>query len=117
MHVFLPSFYCDPDFLAVQACLCMYKLLLKYHDPQIAIYLEENNITPEIYAFNWFITLFSSKMPIDLVYKLWIQMIQAWDMLAFFNIAVALVLFNKDKIRWVDKFELPIFMANLTFEN
>lgn len=77
MHVFLPSFYCDPDFLAVQACLCMYKLLLKYHDPQIAIYLEENNITPEIYAFNWFITLFSSKMPIDLVYKLWIQMIQA----------------------------------------
>lgn len=56
-------------------------------------------------------------MPIDLVYKLWIHIIQARDMLAFFNIAVALVLFNKDKIRRVEKFELPIFMANLTFEN
>ncbi len=85
----------------------MYKLLLKYHDPQLSNYLETNNITPEMYAFNWFITLYASKMSMELVYKLWIEIINDRDTLNFFNLAVALVLQNKSKILKTEKFELP----------
>jgi len=60
-----------------------------------------------MYAFNWFITLFGSKLQMDLVYKLWYEIIVDWDVLAFFNIAVALVLHNKSWIWTIDKFELP----------
>lgn len=43
----------------------------------------------------------------ELVYKLWHEIIVDWDVLAFFNIAVALVLHNKSWIWTIDRFELP----------
>lgn len=79
MHIFIPTFYNDEDFLSLQCSLGLFSLLLKYHDPEIALYLKRCKITSDIYAFNWFITLFASKLPLDLTYTLWDFIIQEGD--------------------------------------
>jgi hypothetical protein len=79
MHIFLPTFYSDSEFLSLQCSLGLFELLLKYHDPEVALFLRNCKISSDIYAFNWFITLFASKLPLDLVYILWDFIIQEGD--------------------------------------
>lgn len=38
------------------------KLLLKYHDPEVALVLENAQVTPEMYATSWFFTIFANKI-------------------------------------------------------
>lgn len=49
----------------------MLRLLLRYHDPTLASYLEENGVTPEMYATPWFLTYFSNKLEKEVLYHLW----------------------------------------------
>lgn len=79
MHLFLPTFYNDVDFLSLQCSLGLFELLLKYHDPEIALYLRACKVSSDIYAFNWFITIFASKLSIDSCYALWDLIIQEGD--------------------------------------
>lgn len=79
MHKFLPTFYNDVDFLSLQCSLGLFGLLLKYHDPEVALYLRRCRITCDLYAFNWFITFFSSKLPLELSFLLWDFIIQEGD--------------------------------------
>lgn len=44
MHIFLPTFYNDVEFLSLQCSLGMFALLLKYHDPEVALYLRKCKI-------------------------------------------------------------------------
>lgn len=56
---YLTTFYQDEDFLTLQIALTFLQLLLKYHDPELALYLESNSVTPEIYSIPWFLTFFA----------------------------------------------------------
>ena len=56
---FLPNAYVDNDFLGLQCSLKILVILLKYHDPKLYAFLMANDMTPEIYATPWFLTLFS----------------------------------------------------------
>lgn len=47
------------EFITIQICFQFFNLLMKYHDPYLCHYLEINMISPEIYAFPWFLTLFA----------------------------------------------------------
>ena len=114
MYVFLPTFYLDSEFHSIQACLCMFKLLLQFHEPTVANYLEEHNITADIYAYNWFLTYFSSKLALDPLYRLWEKIIRERDVFMIFYISVAILIRNKELIYATDKFELPSLMAGLT---
>lgn len=71
VYSFIPNFYLDTDFHSIQASLQLFKLLLKYHEPMLANYLEICNITPDIFAYNWFLTFFSQCLTFDSLYVFW----------------------------------------------
>lgn len=114
MHLFVPTFYNDADFLSLQWSLGMFSLLLKYHDPEVALYLRRCKISWDIYAFSWFITLFASKLPLELEYKLLDFYVQEADCLMIFYVATAFMMFHRNEILATEEFMLPQTMANLT---
>ena len=51
--------YCCSDSIAyLQKSLRLFQLLLEYHDPVLACHFIECDFYPELYAPNWFLTLF-----------------------------------------------------------
>ena len=109
------NLFVDDEFYHLQACLATFKLLLKYHDPGLARYLEHNYVTCEMYAIPWFITYFSSKLDTaELVIELWDRIAQKnGDVIFIFFFAVALVLENEGRIRGADSASLPEIMTSL----
>jgi hypothetical protein len=70
--LFLPAAYgADDDFMGLQCSLQFLRLLLLYHDPELAKLLEQHSVTPELFATPWLITLMARGVPIDVVYVLW----------------------------------------------
>ena len=116
MHIFLPTFYNDPDFFSLQWSLGLFGLLLKYHDSEVALYLRRCKITCDIYAFNWFITLFASKLPLDLAHILLDFIIQDGDWMMIFYISTAFIMHHRQEILMADEYILPQTMTGLTLK-
>jgi hypothetical protein len=43
---------------------------MKYHDPNLFNYMQKNDVTPELYATPWFITIFASNIIINQPFKI-----------------------------------------------
>ena len=54
---YLPCMFVDKEFKALQAQFLLFRLLIRYYDPEISIFLAANNIEPELYCMPWFLTL------------------------------------------------------------
>jgi len=117
MHIFFPTFYNDTEFLSLQCSLGLFGLLLKYHDPEVALYLRRYKVTCDIYAFNWFITLFASKLPLDLALILWDLIIQEGDWMMIFYVSTAFVMYHRQEILKAEEYILPQTMTNLTLKS
>ena len=61
VKIFMPTLFFDDDFICLQSCFCLLRLLLKYHDPEICNVLLTAGVPPELYATSWFFTLFANK--------------------------------------------------------
>ena len=59
VDAFLPTMFLDDNFVCLQSCFCLLRLLLKYHDPAICNVLSSNSVDPQLYAMKWFFTMFS----------------------------------------------------------
>ena len=46
-------------FFSLQTSLSLLNLLLKYHDPEMLILLDNCFLTPEVYATSWILTIFA----------------------------------------------------------
>jgi hypothetical protein len=69
---YLPNIFINEDFVALQSCMALLRLLFKYHAPNLYCFLEKHSITIEMYAIPWIITYFSTKMDSpELVLQLW----------------------------------------------
>ena len=112
---FQTNLFVDDEFCHLQACLATFKILLKYHNPDLARYLEHNYVTCEMYAIPWFITYFSSKIDTaELVIEFWDRLAQKnGDFTFIFFFAVALVLNNEMRIMSVDSASLPEVMTTM----
>jgi len=60
MKVYTPKFYNDEEFLALEYSFVLITVLLKYHDPELSLYMESKGITPELYSTSWLLTLFAA---------------------------------------------------------
>ena len=59
----LPNIYVDENFKSLQHSFKVFRLLLLYHDPQVCMLLDQNDVVPELYATPWFVTCFSRDLP------------------------------------------------------
>lgn len=109
---FQANIFIDNDFNALQSCLTLLKLLLKYHDPAVFKHLEMNCVIPEMYSIPWFITYFASRMAsAELVLEFWERLMQqkegTGDPQFVFFFSVALIVYNKKSIFSCDQADLP----------
>lgn len=114
---YLPNIFINEDFVALQSCMALLRLLFKYHAPNLYCFLEKHNITIEMYAIPWIITYFSTKMDCpELVLTLWNIVAgqePPHDVSYIFFFAVAMVIDSQEEIMQVDEVSLPVVMAGL----
>ncbi|XP_073520076.1 TBC1 domain family member 4 isoform X3 [Phyllobates terribilis] len=93
-----------PDMMSLQ--IQMYQLSRLLHDYHRDLYnhLEENEISPSLYAAPWFLTLFASQFPLGFVARVFdIIFVQGTEVI--FKVALSLLSNNKECIMACDSFE------------
>lgn len=77
---FMPTMFIEDDFISLQSCFSLLRILLKYHDPQVYLALQNAGATPELFATSWFITYFSNKCEnIEIASELWSRVMALAD--------------------------------------
>ncbi|XP_068123961.1 TBC1 domain family member 4 isoform X2 [Hyperolius riggenbachi] len=101
-----------PDMMSLQ--IQMYQLSRLLHDYHRDLYnhLEENDISPSLYAAPWFLTLFASQFPLGFVARVFdIIFVQGTEVI--FKVALCLLNNNKEGIMACDTFESIVdFLKN-----
>jgi hypothetical protein len=76
----------------------LFRLLLQYHDPVLALHFDKHRIEPDTYVVPWATTLLSNFVKEDEVLKLWDQIFIENDVTFPSFIALSLILQNRDKL-------------------
>ncbi len=63
--------FSDSDFGSLQCTFLLFQLTLLYHDPELAQFLTKYDMGPELFASSWFITLFSNRCKLSVLFYLW----------------------------------------------
>ena len=96
---FLTNYFQEEETIfALKSSLGLLILLLRYHSPKIYNILDKANIFPEMFASNWILTLFSSKLELDICYYFWDKLIIENDEIFIYFFLVALLIVNGEKI-------------------
>jgi len=112
---YLERFYCvDTSFFLFQA-FRMFQILLKYHDPQLALFLESHDFVPELYTPAWLLTLYCRTLPMDMALGVWDMLLAADDPAFVFFVGIGLLLEHKDKILMTESALIPEVISNATF--
>ena len=113
----LPNIYVDENFKSLQHSFKVFRLLLLYHDPQVCMVLDQNDIVPELYATPWFVTCFSRDLPLEALYILWdhylLQLVTDQFPYQHYFVCVAILILKRDTILACDRSELPSVTASL----
>ncbi|GMF22435.1 unnamed protein product [Phytophthora lilii] len=114
---FLPHVFVDKEFRSLQCSFQLYRLLMLYHDPELCHYLDQHDMTPELYVTPWFMTLFARSLPPEFVFYLWDFFLLEEDPYLLHFVAYALVAANRKKIFEADIAMLPQVLSSLTFSS
>mmetsp|Transcript_588 Transcript_588/g.343 ORF Transcript_588/g.343 Transcript_588/m.343 type:complete len:94 (+) Transcript_588:165-446(+) len=91
--------------------LSLFQLILRYHDPELALCLEKGQVTPEMYAMSWLLTYFANKLEMSLLIRLWEKVIEEDDQLMIFFLSVSLLTSNRQKLMECDSSNMPQLLA------
>ena len=96
---FLHNVFVEEDFRVLEALLMLLRLFVRYYDPEVLKFLNENGIGPELFATPWFLTLFANKISdIELLYELWDFIIEEKDPFNSLFISVSFLLSRRNEI-------------------
>ena len=68
---YLNNFFLKGNASSLQGRLVVFRQLLSYHDPELALHLYRIGFQPELYAIPWFLTLFTHILRMEKIYRLW----------------------------------------------
>lgn len=85
------NFYYDKNFTGLEMFFRMISIVLRYHCPSLSRYLEVYDIEPQLYALSWLMTLFSSKLSLQMTYLMWSYLIAENDRYLLFFIVVGII--------------------------
>ncbi|KAF1783461.1 Immunoglobulin-like fold [Phytophthora cactorum] len=114
---FLPHVFVDKEFRSLQCSFQLYRLLMLYHDPELCHYLDQHDMTPELYVTPWFMTLFARSLPPEFVFYLWDFFLLEEDPYLLHFVAYALVAASREKVFEADIAMLPQVLSSLTFSS
>ncbi|SBT82632.1 conserved Plasmodium protein, unknown function [Plasmodium ovale] len=110
---FLKEFYYDDEFFFLQMTFFLFKVLIKYHDPVLSEVLENNKMTPEIYAASWFLTLFASKSNLKILNSIYLIFILEHNPFFYFFFSLALLILHRNVFLCVDSSNLPELLSKI----
>eukprot|EP00903_Cladosiphon_okamuranus_P017566 g16180.t1 len=115
MKRFLPyAFNKDEEFLSLQICFRLFRLLLLYHHPRLCRFLDQYQLQPELYATPWFMTLFSNSLDLPRLYEVWDFYLYWGDPALHHFVVLAFVIGNAEVILKAEEANLPETMCRLT---
>ena len=89
---YLPNYYYEKELYSIKSSLSIFGLLLKYHEPSVYHYFDRLEISHELYAANWLLTLRAGKFNLDIFYYFIDNLIKINDPLFIHFILVALII-------------------------
>jgi len=114
LRKYLPNTFTDSEFGALQCIFRLFKLLLQYHDPELSAFLDQNEIPPEIYAFEWFMTMYAQKCPVDILLQVWDDLLLNADPRFHYFVSLELLRSQKTALMKYKVEELPEFLSSMT---
>ncbi|OMJ78598.1 hypothetical protein SteCoe_21522 [Stentor coeruleus] len=88
----LKTMFQDETFRPLQGWFIIMNLLLKYHSPKISNFLQDHDITPELYTTSWFLTMYATKVTsLNYLFILWENIILENDYIFPCFVAVSLI--------------------------
>lgn len=91
--------------------------LLLYHDPQLYWRLEDNMMTPDLYATSWFVTLFARNFTVECVMALWDLLLLSDNPLGLVFFGIAIVTGRSKDLLETDASRIPETLMMLTAES
>lgn len=110
---YLQRYFCQDDSAFLFKAFRLFHILLLFIDPQLADHLSEQQFIPELYAPQWFLTLYSRGLTIPLLLRLWDMMIAVDDPAFTFFIGLALLRGQRSKLLMAESNEIPEIIAEL----
>ncbi|XP_036233743.2 TBC1 domain family member 4 isoform X2 [Bactrocera oleae] len=93
-----------PDMKKFQLQLYQLSRLVKDHLPELYIWLDQNDVSPTLYAAPWILTVFSSQFPLGFVARVFdLLFLESSEVI--FKFAIALLTVHKDELLARDNFE------------
>ncbi|XP_018803424.1 PREDICTED: TBC1 domain family member 4 isoform X5 [Bactrocera latifrons] len=93
-----------PDMKKFQLQLYQLSRLVKDHLPELYIWLDQNDVSPTLYAAPWILTVFSSQFPLGFVARVFdLLFLESSEVI--FKFAIALLSVHKDELLARDNFE------------
>lgn len=93
-----------PDMKKFQLQLYQLSRLVKDHLPDLYSWLDQNDVSPTLYAAPWILTVFSSQFPLGFVARVF-DMLFLESCEVIFKVALAILTVHKDELLARDNFE------------
>ncbi|XP_051881522.1 TBC1 domain family member 4 isoform X4 [Pristis pectinata] len=105
-----------PDMMSLQIQMYQLSRLLHDYHRDLYIHLEENEVSPSLYAAPWFLTFFASQFPLGFVARVFdIMFLQGTDVI--FKVALSLLSSHEALILQCDSFESIVDFVKSTIPN
>lgn len=114
VRIFLPNTFTDSEFGALQCIFRLFKLLLQYHDPELSSFLDQHDTPPEVYASQWFVTIYAQKCEIDILLQLWDELLLDPNPMFHYFVSLELLRCQKENVMNCRVDELPEVMASIS---
>ena len=104
------------DEINIKKRLDLFNEIFKLNLPKVYLHFQENEVFPEHYLLEWFMTLFTRNLNIELALRIWdIYMIEGIYVL--YKTAIVIFSLDEKKILNMDFAEIMNFLKNLDKNN
>lgn len=104
------------DMAGLHLRLYQFERLLELHEPAVCCHLRRRNVSPELYATQWFLTLFVYRFPLQLVLRIY-DLIFSEGLNAILKFGVVLMQRNREALLEMnDMSQLTTFLKEKIFD-
>lgn len=107
-----PYFQAFYRFNNLDKYLQLFQQLLDYHLPKLSAHFIQMSIEPNCFALDWFFTIYSKSLPLDVVSRIWDLFFRDGDAFIF-RTALAILSLYEDRLCQLDTFHCLQFLTRL----
>jgi TBC1 domain family member 14 len=107
-----PYFQTFYRFNNIDKYLNLFSQLLNHHLPKLSAHFVQMSIEPNCFALDWFFTIYSKSLPLDVVSRIWDMFFRDGDVFIF-RTAIAILSMYEERLCQLDTFHCLQFLTRL----